>query len=84
MSGYITTNIRLPEEDYLRLKEEAFKKRESLSAIIREKIGAKRLKGESPEEIIAKIRKHASENARYIEGVDIVKTVREMRNKGKW
>jgi hypothetical protein len=38
VSNYVTTNIRLPEEDYLRLKEEAAKKRKSLSAIIREKV----------------------------------------------
>lgn len=42
MNNYVTTNIRLAEEDYLRLKEEAFKKRTSLSAIIREKIGGKK------------------------------------------
>lgn len=44
MSNYVTTNIRLVEEDYLRLKEEAFKKRKSLSAIIREKVGSKKKK----------------------------------------
>lgn len=36
--NYVTTNIRLPEEDYLRLKAEAAKKRESLAAVIRKKI----------------------------------------------
>jgi len=36
--NYITTNIRIPEEDYLKLKAEAAKKRKSLAAIIREKI----------------------------------------------
>lgn len=43
MSNYVTTNIRLPEEDYLRLKEEAAKKRMSLSAVIRDKVGKKKL-----------------------------------------
>lgn len=42
MSNYVTTNIRLLEEDYLRLKEEAAKKRTSLSAVIREKVGKKK------------------------------------------
>lgn len=42
MSSYVTTNIRLLEEDYLRLKEEAAKKRTSLSAVIREKVGKKK------------------------------------------
>lgn len=36
--NYVTTNIRLPEEDYLRLKAEAAKRRESLAAVIRQKI----------------------------------------------
>ncbi len=47
MSNYITTNIRLPQEDYSRLKEEAFRKRKSLSAIIREKVGEKKLSRET-------------------------------------
>jgi len=42
MNNFVTTNIRISEEDYLRLKEEAAKKRTSLSAIIREKIGEKK------------------------------------------
>lgn len=42
MSNFVVTNIRLPEEDYLRLKEEALKKRKSLSAVIRDKITKKR------------------------------------------
>lgn len=41
MVSYVTTNIRLLEEDYLRLKEEAARKRKSLSAVIREKISKK-------------------------------------------
>ncbi|MBI3289990.1 hypothetical protein HYZ78_01180 [Candidatus Microgenomates bacterium] len=40
--NYVTTNIRLPEEDYLRLKEEAAKARKSFSAIVREKVGSKK------------------------------------------
>lgn len=42
MNNFVTTNIRLPEEDYLRLKEEAAKKRKSLSAVIREKVSEKK------------------------------------------
>lgn len=40
--NYVTTNIRLPEEDYLRLKEEAARKRTSLASVIREKVAKKR------------------------------------------
>ena len=42
MSNYVVTNIRLPEEDYLRLKEEAAKKRVSLSAVIRDRVSQKK------------------------------------------
>ncbi|OGH36950.1 MAG: hypothetical protein A2905_01035 [Candidatus Levybacteria bacterium RIFCSPLOWO2_01_FULL_36_10] len=42
MKNYVTTNIRISEEDYLRLKQEAAKKRKSLSAIIREKVSEKK------------------------------------------
>lgn len=42
MNNFVTTNIRIPEEDYLRLKEEAAKRRTSFSAIIREKVGEKK------------------------------------------
>jgi len=45
--NFVTTNIRLPEEDYLRLKEEAAKKRISLAAVIREKVGSKKLSKEA-------------------------------------
>ena len=46
MNNYVVTNIRLPEEDYLRLKEEAARKRASLSAVIREKVGNKKISRE--------------------------------------
>lgn len=82
--NYVTTNIRLPEESYLKLKEEAFRKRKSLAAIIREKITIEDSQEESSDAIISKIRKHASENAKYLKGVNIVKALREMRYQGKW
>ena len=46
MNNYVVTNIRLLEEDYLRLKEEAAKKRTSLSAVIRERVGKKKISRE--------------------------------------
>lgn len=84
MSNYVTTNIRIPEEDYLRLKEEAAKRRKSLAAVIRDRIGEKKHQGKSSEDLIKKIRKHAAQNAHYLEGVDIVRVLREMRYSGKW
>ncbi|MBI3282454.1 hypothetical protein HYZ70_00045 [Candidatus Curtissbacteria bacterium] len=84
MSNYVTTNIRLPEEDYLRLKEEATKRRKSFAAVVRDRISEKKYQKKSSEELIKNIRKHAAQNARYLEGVDIVKVLREMRYSGKW
>lgn len=84
MNNYVTTNIRLPENDYLRLKEEAAKSRKSLSAVIREKIGVKKSIEKSPEEIIEKIRTHAAESEDNLTNVDIVKALREMRYQNKW
>jgi hypothetical protein len=84
MSNYVTTNIRILEEDYLKLKEDAAKKRTSFSAIIRDKISVGKINDKSPDEILKRIRKHAASNVNYLEGVDIVKTLREMRYQGKW
>lgn len=84
MSNYITTNIRIPEADYLKLKEEAAKRRKSLAAVVRDRISEKKPQKKSSEELIKKIRRHAAQNARYLEGVDIVKVLREMRYSGKW
>lgn len=84
MSNYVTTNIRISEEDYLRLKAEAAKKRQSLAAVVRERIRGSKPRKKSSEELLRRIRKHAAQNARYLEGVDIVKVLREMRYSGKW
>lgn len=82
--SYITTNIRIDEEDYLRLKVEAAKKRKSLAAVIREKIISKKAEKKSPEELMKRIRRHAAENAKYTKGFDSVKALREIRYEGKW
>lgn len=81
--NYITTNIRLPEEDYLRLKEEAFNRRRSLAALIRERV-APRKKVKSTEKLMQELRKHAEENAKYLKGIDGTKIIREMRDNAKW
>ena len=82
--NYVTTNIRIPEEDYLRLKMEAVNKRTSLAGIIRERIQRKKVKKVSPEALMARIRKHAAENAKYLKGFDGTKIIREMRDQAKW
>ena len=54
--NYVTTNIRLPEEDYLRLKEEAAKKRTSPSAVIREKVCKKKKTPENYAKVLASLK----------------------------
>ncbi|TSC87844.1 MAG: Uncharacterized protein G01um10147_347 [Microgenomates group bacterium Gr01-1014_7] len=78
--NYITTNIRIPEEDYLRLKIEAARQRKSLAGVIREKIGEGKIKKTSPEALMARIRRHAHENAKYLKGFDSLKALREIRD----
>lgn len=82
--NYVTTNIRLPEEDYLRLKEEAVGKRKSLAAVIREKVGSKTKQVRSVEQLMAETRRLAKKNSQKLKEVDIVKVLREMRYEGKW
>ena len=84
--NYVTTNIRISEEDYLRLKAEAARERKSLSALVREKIKPKqktRTKAEV-KKIMAETEKLAKENAKYTKGFDSVKALREIRYHGKW
>lgn len=79
--NYVTTNIRIAEDDYLRLKAEAAKKRKSLASVIRKKIGVKernRSKAEV-EKFMQEVRRLARENAKYLKGIDGVKIIREMR-----
>ena len=78
--NYVTTNIRISEEDYLRLKNEALQKRKSLSAIVREKVTYKKKKDKSPEELMREIRKLAAHNAKVLKGWDSLKALREIRN----
>lgn len=78
--NYVTTNIRIPEEDYLRLKAEAANNRTSLSAVVREKIAGKKTKQTTPAELMSEIRKHAHENARYLKDFDSLKALREIRD----
>lgn len=86
MNTYITTNIRLSEEDYMRLKTEALKKRKSLSAIIREKLSNETVE-RSPDEvekILQKLRHHAKQVASKLKDIDGTEIIHEMRYNSKW
>lgn len=81
--NYVTTNIRISEEDYLRLKTEAAQSRKSLSAVIREKIGSKEKKHSNTEieKIMTELDEIAKLNAKYTKKFDSVKALREIRYK---
>lgn len=79
--NYVTTNIRLSEDDYLRLKAEAAKKRKSLAAIIRERLGTKekvRTK-DAVRKILEARDKEAKILGKKLKDFDIVSALRQMR-----
>lgn len=79
--NFITTNIRLPEEEYLKLKAEAAKKRKSLAAVIREKITAgQSLRQADIEEIMNDLDRIARRNAKKLKGWNSLKALREIRD----
>lgn len=79
--NYVTTNIRIPEDDYMRLKEEAAKNRKSFSAVVRERIRSRHKVGSKAEvkKIMAETEKLAKEISKYTKGFDSVKALREIR-----
>ena len=83
--SYITTNIRLPREDYFRLKNEAAKQRKSLSALIREKVSISSVRSTLEiEKMIADLDAVAIRNAKKLKGVNSVELIRKMRDTAKW
>lgn len=84
--AYITTNIRFEEEQYHELKQEALNKKKSLSALIRDKVGAKKKKRSKKD--IAKLMVELSEIAKrgnmFKGNKTAVEVVREMRDNAKW
>lgn len=83
--NYVTTNIRISEEDYLRLKAEAAKKRKSLSAVIRGKVTHQSNHSKvNADKLWEKRSKVAARLGRKLKDFDIVKALREMRYEGKW
>lgn len=79
--NFITTNIRLPEEEYLKLKAEAAKKRKSLAAVIREKITAgQSLRQADIEEMMKDLDRIARRNAKKLKGWNSLKALREIRD----
>ncbi len=78
--SYITTNIRLPEEDYNRLKEEAAKQRKSFAAIVRDKLSNKKNDNNLFQSLVSETKKVAETNAQAIGNWDSLQALREIRS----
>lgn len=84
MNNYVVTNIRLPEEDYLRLKEEAFKKRKSLSSVIRDKVGKKKKSKEDRVKMLVNLKTDWFTKKDYLEYKKIRKDMEKRLEKYNW
>lgn len=80
--NFVTTNIRLPEEEYIKLKAEAARKRKSLAAVIREKVGVKdrSFSKSKVEKFMQDLDKLAERNGKILKGWDSLKALREIRD----
>lgn len=84
--NWIATNIRFPEDQYMKLKMKAAKERKSVAAVLREAAEQVIKPQESQEEknlradkLMKEIEKVAKENAKYTKRFDSVKALREIR-----
>lgn len=81
--NWIATNIRFPEDQYMKLKIKAARERRSVAAVIREAVDKplKKRVAKSPttKDFMKEIEKVAKENAKYTKGFDFVKALREIR-----
>lgn len=83
--NYVTTNIRIPEEDYLRLKNEAARNRKSFSGVVRGKLTNQNNYSKVYINKLWKRRSHVAANlGSKLKDFDIVQALREMRYEGKW
>jgi len=88
--NWIATNIRFPQDQYMKLKIKAAKERRSVAAIVREastKIiefpKSQEDKNRKAEGFIKEVEKIAKANAKYTKGFDSVKALREIRYQEK-
>lgn len=78
--NWITTNIRLPEELYREIKEEALKERKSMNAIIRERLSpAQKDKKKRVERLLKERELVANAMEKENKGIDLTKALIEMR-----
>lgn len=77
---WVTTNIRLPEDQYLELKMQAARERKSLAALIRQKLAKKKLSQDKKNAtLIRNFTQLAKQVAKENKGVNLTKALLEMR-----
>lgn len=83
--NFVTTNIRLPEEEYIKLKVEAARKRKSLAAVIRQKLTSEKhiLTKTKVQKMMKELDRIAERNGKILKGWDSVKALREIRYSDK-
>lgn len=86
--NWIATNIRFPEEHYIKLKTKAAKELKSIAAIIREATAKELAKEEETpsqrrekaDKLVKEFRKLAKENSKYVpKDFDFTKALRKIR-----
>lgn len=84
--NWIATNIRFPEDQYMKLKQKAVKERKSLAKIIREAMSGElegdviqREKKNKTETFMEEVEKVAKQNAKYTKRFNSVRALREIR-----
>jgi predicted CopG family antitoxin len=78
--NWVTTNIRIPEDLYSELKTEAFEKKKSFGAIVREKLTKKKYSvSNNTKKLMKRLEKLARENDKQNPGISFSKKLIEMR-----
>lgn len=76
---YVTTNIRIPREVYEEIKQEAFEKKKSIGAVIRERVRKNKDIKKNTDKFMRELDKLAQENSKYFKGKQASDLLIEMR-----
>lgn len=77
--NWVTTNIRFPEDMYMKLKIEAAQKRKSVASLIREKIQKKGATNTSSTMLLKNLARVAADNATVMKNKHLSKLLIQMR-----
>lgn len=78
--NWIATNIRFPEDLYMRLKIEAARRRKSVASIVRERLTNKlEINTAGGQTLLEDLERFARKNAKVLKGVNLTKALIKMR-----